>query len=80
MKVINYQRAIIIIIPLIIWFILVTLGVGPQSLVHLVEIPIVLVVSVVVCFFVTEKNFIVLLLALISFVVLLRLLIPLIPE
>ena len=79
-KILNYQRVLTLTLPLLTWFVITTLGIGHQSLTHLIEIPIVFVISVVVCFFITEKNFKFLLPTLILLVILLRLLIPFMPE
>jgi len=74
------KTILLIAISVVFWFMLVFLGIGPQSLSQVIEIPIIIVVTLLVSLLMKNKRFIYLLIIVMIFVALLRVFMPLIPE
>ena len=72
--------ASIVILPIIFWFCIIATGFGAQSLSQIIEIPIVLVASIVIAYFLKNQRLYKIMGAIFLFVLLLRFLIPQIPE
>lgn len=70
----------IVILSLVFWFCILATGFGEQSLGQILEIPIVIVVSVVIGYYMRNQNLFKVLSAIFLFVLLLRCFMPHIPE
>jgi len=74
------KTILLIAISVVFWFVLVFFGVGAQSLSQIIEIPIILIFTLVVSFLMRDKKFIFLIVTVLIFVAILRVFMPLIPE
>jgi len=74
------KSALIVILPIIFWFCILATGYGAQSLSQLIEIPIVLIASITIAYYLKNQNIYKIIGAIFLFVLLLRCLMPQIPE
>ena len=70
----------IIILPIIFWFCVIATGFGAQSLSQIIEIPIVLIASIIIAYFMKNQELYKIITAIFLFVILLRIIMPQIPE
>jgi len=76
-----YVKVLLIVtVPLFFWFTLISSGYGAQSLSQIIEIPIVLIGSIIIWGFLDKYDTIKILGAILLFVILLRTFMPQIPE
>lgn len=77
----KYIKApLLVILPILFWVAVISTGYGAQSLSQLIEIPIVIVVSIIIAAILWKKKFHEILGVIFVFVILLRIIMPSIPE
>lgn len=80
-KLANFFKACIILFaPLVFWFLLIYMGFGPQSLTHILEIPVVIIITAITAYNMQHQKLYKILGTLFLLVFLLRALIPQLPE